>query len=641
MMESFRNLAKTFVAKILLGLLVVAFGLWGITGVAGSAFESVACIFGFCPKDLVQVGSITIKGDEYTNNMQRQIRNIAQQSGQAVTLDDARKMGVNAQVLSSMIAQAAVATSVKKLGLTISKQDIDADLASNKQFQDKNGKFNPLAFRNALSNAGMNEQQYYANQLRSKTEGAIINSASGELALPKVLGDALNQYQGEMRDVKYFDITVTAADAAQPSDADLQAQYKKEPAAYTAPEYRTGVVMTANVEAVASTQKISDDEVAKAWETRKGEFASPERRTIMQLTFKDLDTAAKAKERIVGGEDIIKVAAENGLKETDIIQPEKLRQDFLDKTIGDAAFALNEGELSAPIKGALATALLKAVKVTPAKNPSLEESKGEFVKRLQLEKAKATIQEVYNAVEDARAKSQKLEEIAKTKGLNFTLLPAVSAAGQNQEGQDVSSVIKPEVLKALFASDVGVDNDAIQLPDGFAWYDVRSTIPSALRPFEQIKAQVTADVLAGRIRQAATDKAKVLVTALQAGKDFDAAAKDVGGEVKIAQGLKRDKQSDAFDGNALAAAFSVPEQGFVFAAGGDGKTSRLIQVVKATFPPVMATNPQLSKAKDELRGAFVNDMQSSLVEALKKSAGVKINTDLWKLVNNGEAPAVE
>ena len=641
MLESMRNLAKTFVAKILLGLLVVAFGLWGITGVAGSAFESLIGLFGFGPRDLVQVGSITIRGDEYTNSMQRQIRNIAQQTGQNVTLDDARKMGVNGQVLQAMIAQAAVTGSVKKLGITISPLDLQSDVYSNKQFQDKSGKFNPLAFRNALANGGMSEQQYYANQARMRTEGAIINTASDQLALPKVFGDALNQYQGETRDVKYFDITASDADVTKPSDDDLQTQYKKDPAAYTAPEFRTGVMMAADIGSIASTINISDEELQKAWDVRKGEFGAPERRTIMQLTFKDVDAAAKAKVRIIAGEDIVKIAAESGLKESDIVQPDKLRQDFIDKVIGDAAFALSEGEVSDPVKGALATALLKAVKVIPAKAPSFDDSKVELTKRMQQEKAKATIQEVYNAVEDARAKNQKLEEIAKVKGLNLIVVPPFSASGQNQDGQDVSATIKPEVLKAMFTSDVGIDNDAVQVAEGFVWYDVRSVIPSALKPLDQVKDKVMADVLATRVRQAALDKAKAIVSALQTGKTFDAAAQEAGTATKMQAGLKRNTQSDEFDGNAVTAAYSVADQGFIYATGGDGKSARLIQVTKIILPPVMATSLELGQAKEQQRGAFANDMQSSLVDALKKSAGVKVNTDLWKLVNNGEAPLVE
>ena len=186
-----------------------------------------------------------------------------------------------------------------------------------------------------------------------------------------------------------------------------------------------------------------------------------------------------------------------------------------------------------------------------------------------------------------------------------------------------------------------MDNDAIQVPDGYAWYDVRSVIPSALKPFDQVKDQVSKDVVAQRLRQAALDKAKALIATLQAGKSIDTAAQEAGASVKTLTTLKRDQQSADFDGSALAAAYSVPDQGFAYTALGDGKSARIIQVIKDTLPPVMAASVELTKAKEATATAFNNDMQSSLVDALKKSVGVKINPDLWSLVNNGTAAAVE
>ena len=46
---------------------------------------------------------------------------------------------------------------------------------------------------------------------------------------------------------------------------------------------------------------------------------------------------------------------------------------------------------------------------------------------------------------------------------------------------------KPELLKAVFSSDVGVENDAISLDDGYVWYEVREVIPSAVKPFDTVK----------------------------------------------------------------------------------------------------------------------------------------------------------
>jgi peptidyl-prolyl cis-trans isomerase D len=86
MLETMRRLEKTWVAKLLLGILVLAFGVWGISGIAGSAFDTALSLTGWGPQDLAHVGGITIKGDEFTNSLQTQLRNLNAQSGQNLTL---------------------------------------------------------------------------------------------------------------------------------------------------------------------------------------------------------------------------------------------------------------------------------------------------------------------------------------------------------------------------------------------------------------------------------------------------------------------------------------------------------------------------------------------------------------------------
>ena len=44
-----------------------------------------------------------------------------------------------------------------------------------------------------------------------------------------------------------------------------------------------------------------------------------------------------------------------------------------------------------------------------------------------------------------------------------------------------------EAIARRLASDVGVENDALQEGDAYVWYEVREVTPSALRPFEEVK----------------------------------------------------------------------------------------------------------------------------------------------------------
>ncbi len=636
MLDKMRNFAKGRIAQVFLALLSLSFVSWGIRDFSGSFMDWALSITGWGPKDLVHVGGNVILANEYTTALENARKNIAAQTGQNVTLDDVHKMGIDKQVLDNLIQAASVDVEQKKLGLAVSTASILQDIAGNKAFQDANGKFNADLFKRALAQHDLTEAGFVAGQQQAILRGAITEAASGQFTNPKVLDAALIQYRQQSRDAKYFIVTASEADVAKPSDADLKAQYDKNPRAYTAPEYRSVAVMKVEPADIATRIQITPEELSAYYDQHKADYFKAETRTIIQLPFPSVDAAQKAKDRIAAGEDIAKIAAELNLKEADYTLADKTKVDFLDKKIAEAAFALKEGEVSAPVQGSLATALLKAVKISAEKQPTLDEIKDKLSQRLQLEKAKDEIQSIYNAVEDARAQQSKFEAIAQKANIPITIAPAVDAAGLDKTGKDVNLPSKPEVLKALFASDVGVENDALTVGDGYVWYEVREVIPSALKPIDTVKDQLTSDVIAERVRTSAIDKAKAIVEKAKAGTSFDSLATEAKAEVKIAQNLKRNEQTPDFDGQALTAVFSAPDQGFAYALEGDGKSARVIQVLKDVMPAVMAApTDDVKKLQADFKDRLVGDLQTSFVGALRQNANVTINEDLWRLNTGG------
>lgn len=636
MLETMRNFAKGRIAQILLALLSLSFVSWGIRDFSGSFVDYALSITGWGPKDLVHVGGKTILADEYTKGLENARKNISAQTGQNVTLDDLRKMGVDKQVLDGLIEVASVDVEQKKLGLSVSTAAILQSISTNRSFQDSSGKFVPDLFKRALAQAGISEASFVAGEQQEILRTTIADAASGQFEMPKVLNSALLQYREQARDAKYFVVTASEADVTTPTDADLKAQYDKTPRAYTAPEYRSIAVMKVDPSDLATRVQVTPEELTAYYDQHKTEYFDPEKRTIIQLPFPSVDAAQKAKDRLASGEDIAKIAAELNLKEADYTLVDKVKEDFLDEKIAEVAFSLKEGEVSAPVEGSLATALLKAVKVASAKQPSFDEIKDKLAQRLQLEKAKDEIQSIYNAVEDARAQQTKFEAIAEKANIPISILPAIDAAGLDKEGKDVALPSKPEVLKVVFATDVGIENDALTVGDGYVWYEVREVIPSALKPLDAVKDQVTKDVIAERLRTAAADKAKALVDKAKAGATLDSLALEAKADIKITAGLKRNEQNQDFDGQALAALFSVPDQGFAYSVDGDGKSAHVMQVIKDVAPPVMAApSDEVKKLQADFKARLINDLQVTFVSALRQNANVTINEDLWRLNQGG------
>ncbi len=289
--------------------------------------------------------------------------------------------------------------------------------------------------------------------------------------------------------------------------------------------------------------------------------------------------------------------------------------------------------MSEPVSGSLVTALLKATKITPEKQASLEEVKTVLTKRLQDERALDEIQSIYDAVEDARAAQTKFEDIAKAQEIPILIIPAVSAAGLDPTGKEVAVPGKQELLKAAFTSDVGVENDALTPQDSFFWYEVREVIPSALKPLDAVKAQVTSDVTARKIRELLTERATALVKSLDGGAKLEQLATEAKAEIKTARGLKRNEADPDFDIPAVTALFSIPENEFAWSLEGDGKTAKIMQsqaVLAVPFDSQSSAGKELAKTlKDETS----NDLLTTYLTALQEQIGVSINETLWRQVS--------
>jgi peptidyl-prolyl cis-trans isomerase D len=635
-MEFLRNAAKTWVAKVLMGLLVMSFGIWGIKDVSSSFLNDILSFTGFGPKDLVHVGGKTIMADEYTNALQRQLKQISAQSGGNITMDEAHKMGLDTQMLDSLIAGAAVDAQAKKLNLAISDKTINDSIFSNKMFADAAGKFDPNRFRQILASNNFNEASFVAAERQNKLRATLTGLADGNFKLSATLNNAISQYRGEVRDAKYFSFVATEKDVTPPTDADLKKQYEATPAAYTAPEFRSVAVLKVEPEDIAAKSVVTAEELSAGYEKMKQDYFTPEKRTVVQLTFPSLDEAKKAKARITAGEDMLKIAGELKLKESDITLKDREKGDFLDEKIADVVFKLTKDRVSDPIQGSLAIAIVKVTNIAPEKQSSLDEVKPDLTKRLQLEKAKEEIQSVYDMVEDARGQQMKFEDIAKKAGIPFQLIAAISATGVDAAGKDVALPHKDEVLKATYGSDVGNQDDALSIGDGYVWYEVRSVTPSALKTLDVVKDDVKRDYLAGKIRDAASDKAKKLVERAKAGTSLEDLAKELSVPMVTATGLKRNETSEVFDGAAVVSLFNEADKGIAWSLEGDGKTARVMQVTKVTLPAVMAVIPEAKKLQDEASAGLGRDISESFIAAMRANADVQVNQDLWQQ-NTGAA----
>ena len=622
MLDSLRNAAKSWVAKALIFLLAASFGVWGIADV----------FTGYRSGALATVGDEEISVEQYNQAFNDTLQRLSQ-SGQTLSPEDARKLGIDRQVLHNLIQSAVLINQTKTLQLTVGNDLIVKETQENPVFHDASGKFDPAAFRRLLQTNGMNEAMYLANERENRLRGAIADTVDGNFPASKTLIEAFHRHRNEQRDARYFTVKTAESEVTPPTETEIKAQYEATPAAYTAPEYRIAAIIKAEPEDVTARITLGDDELRAGYEKYKGDYFTPEKRTILQMTFPSLDEATKAKGRIAAGEDFLVIATERGLKEADITFADKTKADFFDAVVAEAAFTLAEGTVSEPLKGSLATSLIKVVKVSPEHQKTFEEAKEELTQRLRIERAREEIDSIYGAVEDGRGAQNKFEDIAAKENLPFQLVGPIDAAGRGNEGKDLELPRKAELLKAIFESDVGVDNSPLPAGDGYIWYEVREVIPATTKPLEAVRAQVIADITAEKLRTQAAEKAKGLVERAKSGVTLDSLAQELGATVQTAQGMKRIETTPDFDADAIAALFSVPENGFAFALEGDGKGARVMQSQVVLLPPFDGTSEEAKTIAGTIQEGSGNDLLASYIGALQAQAGIAINETLWRQIS--------
>jgi peptidyl-prolyl cis-trans isomerase D len=625
MMEALRSSAGSWIAKIFVALLAMSFGIWGIADVFRGRTTDV----------LARVGSEKITGQEYRREFDRQVRAFSERQGVQITPEQARAIGLDRQVLAQLLQGASLDAQAANLGLAISDGMIAERIAANKAFQGPDGQFDPNRFREILARNGLSEGEIVHLEKESLLAGGIVDALTSGTEIPKTMAQIAWRHGNEQRDVKYFVIGSDKIVIPAPSDSDLKSFYDSHPQSFSVPERRTVAVIAVTPDTVAPSIAIKDEELAKEFESRKEKYAIPETRRVERIPFPSVEDAQKARTRIMAGTPFETVGTEHGFTDKDMVLDKVGKSDMRDPAVADVAFALKDGEVSQPVQGRLSVFLVKASNIEPGRQRSLEEVKDQLRKELQLERAKDIIIDLHGKIEDGRGGGASLEEVARENKLPLKVFGPMDHNGIGVDGKDIADIpAKPELLKAAFESDVGVDNEPLSTSDdGFIWYEVREVKPAQRKPFEEAKPAVAQAWTDRQRREKLAEQAQALVKRAEQGSKLEDLAREQGSEIRTQNGVKRGQSSESFDNAAVAALFAVPENGFAYALESDGKHAKIMQSTPVLGQPFDANSADVRRITQLLSQSLSTDISSLYLAELQRYLGVSLNDALWQQVN--------
>ncbi|MBP1850012.1 peptidylprolyl isomerase [Rhizobium halophytocola] len=621
MLDSLRNAAQTWVAKLLLLLLVASFGVWGVSRslVSGQA------------DTVMTVGDQQISSNEFRFAYQRRLDALSQQFGTRLTTEQARAFGVVNQVYAELSAGASLDQLADEMHLGLSQDRLAQLIAEDPAFKGSNGRFDRQLFASRLANSGIRQEDYIKERSDVAVRSQVVEAISDGFKPPKVLVDAMTKYSTESRDIDYLLLTNANIDPIPaPSDEVLKKWFDTVKSRYRAPEYRSFSYVKLEPADIAHPGDITDQQIADEYAARKKSFEIAGTRTIEQLTFADKAAADAAAAKLSSGTSFDQLVTDTGKTPTDVLLGDFSHDNMPDQTLADAAFAVDkDGGTTPVIDGAFGPVILRVTNIKPTRVKSLDEVKDEIRQQLATTAAADDILSVHDNFEDLRASGATLEDVARQLKLNVVKIPAIDSQGQDRDGKAIDVPQGKTLVTQVFQADVGSETQPLSIgADGFLWFDVTNIEEARDRSLDEVHDQAVKDWTTEQQRTALGAKAESLKARLQKGDKLA----DIAGELKIAvetkAGLKRGAQDSVLGPAAIAAAFSGPVGTAGSAPGGDPSTQIVLSVTHVDDTPSADVLENDNRQVTALANAAGDDILDQMVQKLQSQYGVSINQQL-------------
>ncbi len=620
MLETMRSAVGTWVAKLLLLLLVVSFTIWGISGRTLQEFGG---------DKVITAGGTSVSAVEYRLAYNHQLNVMSQQFGQRLTAKQAKTLGIENQVLSQLAAGAVLDEQARKLGLGLSKDRLAQLTWDDPIFKGHNGQFDRRTFEYILHQLSMSPDDYLKNRSQVAVRQQIVEAISDGMKASDTFLRAVALYRGEDRTVDYLRLPKSLVEPiSAPADEVLKAWFEENKRNYATAEYRKLSYVKLEPEDIIDLSSITDKQISYDYEKHRSYFTIAETRKIEQLVFANADAAKTASDAIKGGEAFDKIVADHGKTAADVMLGTLTKGSIPDKALAEAAFSIQANQVSDVVYGAFGPVLLRVSEVKPEATKSLAEAKDKIRKDLALAEANRILLDVHDSFMDVRAAAgNSMQAAANRTKLKVVTIDAINRAGQRPDGSVVDGLPDSRnLIQAAFEAEVGIDNQPLSIgANGFVFYEVNCITHARNQTLDEVKDKVVADWTSTEATKRLQAKADELVKRLKDGTDLATIGFELNLDKQTKRGLKRETDDADFGRYGTVAVFEIGygDTGVVPSPTGDSYV--LFKIVEV-FEPADA---DASTVPEEMQKSFAQGMSDDILDQLVQ----QLQTEYSAIVN--------
>jgi peptidyl-prolyl cis-trans isomerase D len=619
MLQDIRANSQGTIAKIIIGLIVISFSIFGIESLLFSGGSSgVAEVNGeeISPFALQQELSV----------QQRQLLSVLGDDADPALLDEAQ---LTQQALDVLVSREIMRQAADGMDLRTSDSVIGEMIASMEQFQ-IDGSFSRDMFRSALASAGFTPALFRQRLAEDMQIGQLRAGIAGsDFSTPAEL-DLSAAIALEGRDVRYITLPlVDFLDTVDVSDAAIEEFYADNQTLFLTEEQVVVEYLELNLDDFR--EPISEERLREEFELVRDDYEVPTETRVSHILFEgsDDERASRVAEAMAALEQGLDFAAAAEQFSDDIGSAQAggdlgyTAGDTFPEAMEEAIAALDVGQQSAAVETDAGTHLLLVTDRREGSSVSFEDVAEELEYELQQGDAGAELLRITEQLRDLVFNAPDLQDPASELGLEVRRSEPLSLA----RGDGIFA--QARLRQAAFADDVldaGHNSEVIELsPEQFVALRVAERRPASVQPLADVRDSIAAELREAAAQEQAASTAQELLTQLESGASVETVATEAGLEWQVELGARRDSLRLPLAVRERLFAMPAPEDGAPVRdiIADDADASYLIELDRVTEGAVANAPPTQQRAlRERIAGEYGGVLQQQFERVLRDRAEV-------------------
>ncbi|AUF97165.1 peptidylprolyl isomerase [Pseudomonas sp. 02C 26] len=538
MLQNIRDNSQGWIAKTIIGLIVVLMALTGFEAIFQAASHS---------QDAAKVNGETISQNELSQAVDMQRRQLMQQLGKdfdPALLDE--KM-LREAALKGLIDRKLLLEGAKDAKFAFSEAALDQVILQTPEFQ-VDGKFDANRFDQVIRQMGYGRLQFREMLAEEMLIGQLRTGLAGSSFVTDKQVEAFARLEKQTRD--FASLTFKANPAAvKVSDEEVKAHYDQHAKEFMTPDQVVIDYIELKKSAFFDQVKVDPAELQALYEKEIANLAEQRHAAhiLIDVNDKVSDAQAKAKieeiqQRLAKGEDFAALAKEFSQDAGSAASGGDLGfagPGAYDAEFEDALYKLNKDQVSQPVRSEFGYHLIKLLGVEAPQVPTFASLKDKLTRELKTQQVEQRFVEVTKQLEDSAFEASDLAQPAQDLGLKVQ-----TSAPFGREGGDGITANR-QVVQAAFSEEVideGANSSAIELdPETVLVLRVKEHRKPEQLPLEAVAQRISEHLAKEKATAELKAKADKLIAGLRDGSIVAGAGHD-GQTWKVQEAVSRGQE---------------------------------------------------------------------------------------------------